>query len=50
VLVDTTDGTASWTTVGVHANVVEASWLALLDAMIYAALRHHGVATSSLPS
>ncbi|HZE03327.1 MAG TPA: citramalate synthase [Pseudonocardiaceae bacterium] len=50
VLVDTTDGTASWTTVGVHANVVEASWLALLDAMIYAALRHHGSATSSLPS
>ncbi len=49
VLVDTTDGTASWTTVGVHANVVEASWLALLDAMIYAALRHHGVTTSSLP-
>jgi 2-isopropylmalate synthase len=39
VLVDTSDGTGSWTTVGVHANVVEASWLALLDAMTYAALR-----------
>ncbi|MGH3940238.1 MAG: citramalate synthase [Pseudonocardiaceae bacterium] len=42
VLVDTTDGTRSWTTVGVHANVVEASWLALVDAMTYAALRHAG--------
>ncbi|HKR49392.1 MAG TPA: citramalate synthase [Pseudonocardiaceae bacterium] len=39
VLVDTSDGTATWTTVGVHGNVVEASWLALLDAMTYAALR-----------
>jgi 2-isopropylmalate synthase len=33
--------------VGVHGNVVEASWLALLDAMIYAALRHHGVASTA---
>ena len=44
VLVDTSDGTGSWTTVGVHGNVVEASWLALLDAMTYVALRHDGVA------
>ena len=44
VLVDTHDGTGSWTTVGVHGNVVEASWLALLDALTYAALRHDGVA------
>ena len=41
VLVETSDGAGSWTTVGVHGNVVEASWLALLDAMTYAALRHH---------
>ncbi|MGH3870285.1 MAG: citramalate synthase [Pseudonocardiaceae bacterium] len=40
VLVDTSDGTGTWTTVGVHGNVVEASWLALLDALTYAALRH----------
>ncbi len=44
VLVDTHDGAGSWTTVGVHGNVVEASWLALLDALTYAALRHNGVA------
>ena len=30
---------ARWTTVGVHGNVVEASWLALVDALAYAALR-----------
>ncbi len=30
---------APWTTVGVHGNVVEASWLALVDALAYAALR-----------
>jgi 2-isopropylmalate synthase len=40
VLVETSDGTGSWTTVGVHGNVVEASWLALLDSLTYAALRH----------
>jgi 2-isopropylmalate synthase len=38
---DRANGTAaSWTTVGVHGNVVEASWLALLDALTYAAMRH----------
>ncbi len=47
VLVETSDGTDSWTTVGVHGNVVEASWLALLDAMTYAALRYHGVASTA---
>ncbi|MCA1676852.1 MAG: hypothetical protein LC799_33310, partial [Actinobacteria bacterium] len=44
VLVDTSDRTGSWTTVGVHGNVVEASWLALVDAMTYAALRHQALA------
>ena len=36
VLVDTTDGVGEWTTVGVHANIVEASWHALVDALTYA--------------
>jgi 2-isopropylmalate synthase len=36
VLVDTTDGAGEWTTVGVHANIVEASWHALVDALTYA--------------
>ncbi len=36
VLVSSTDGRREWTTVGVHANVVEASWQALVDSLIYA--------------
>ena len=39
VLVESADRSGSWTTVGVHSNVVEASWLALLDALTYAAQR-----------
>ena len=39
VLVTTSDGEETWDTVGVHANVVEASWLALADAYAYAILR-----------
>jgi 2-isopropylmalate synthase len=39
VLVSSTDGTEVWDTVGVHPNVVEASWLALSDAYTHAILR-----------
>jgi 2-isopropylmalate synthase len=39
VLVSSTDGTDVWDTVGVHHNVVEASWLALSDAYTHAILR-----------
>jgi 2-isopropylmalate synthase len=39
VLVGTGDGTQEWTTVGVHENVIEASWLALDDAVRYGLLR-----------
>ena len=39
VLVSSTDGTEVWDTVGVHHNVVEASWLALSDAYTHAILR-----------
>jgi 2-isopropylmalate synthase len=35
VLVETRDGGRDWTTVGVHENVVEASWQALVDALTY---------------
>ncbi len=37
VLVTSADPTSEWTTVGVHANVVEASFRALVDALLYAA-------------
>ncbi|MET0134321.1 MAG: citramalate synthase [Kibdelosporangium sp.] len=39
VLVESTDGRREWTTVGVHGNIVEASWLALCDALVHKAMR-----------
>jgi len=39
VLVESTDGEREWTTVGVHGNIVEASWLALCDALAHKAAR-----------
>ena len=39
VLVSSTDGKDVWDTVGVHPNIVEASWLALSDAYTHAILR-----------
>ncbi|MEV4318346.1 citramalate synthase [Actinocrispum sp. NPDC049592] len=39
VLVQSTDGSREWTTVGVHGNIVEASWLALCDALVHKAMR-----------
>jgi 2-isopropylmalate synthase len=39
VLVESTDGEREWTTVGVHCNIVEASWLALCDALVHKAMR-----------
>jgi 2-isopropylmalate synthase len=39
VLIESTDKEREWTTVGVHGNVVEASWLALVDALAYASSR-----------
>lgn len=39
VLVESTDGEHQWTTVGVHSDIIEASWLALRDALAYKALR-----------
>ena len=39
VLVETTDGTSEWDTVGVHENVIAASWQALEDAYTTGLLR-----------
>jgi 2-isopropylmalate synthase len=41
VLLETADGDGDWTTVGVHENVVEASWHALVDALSYGLARQH---------
>ncbi|MCL4499117.1 MAG: citramalate synthase [Chloroflexi bacterium] len=39
VLIESTDGEASWGTVGVSENIIEASWQALVDSIEYG-LRH----------
>ena len=39
VLVSTSDGHQEWSTVGVHENVIAASWRALEDALTYGLLR-----------
>ncbi len=40
VLVETSDGESEWSTVGVHENVIEASWQALEQAYTAGLLRH----------
>jgi 2-isopropylmalate synthase len=40
VLIETSDGESSWVTVGVGANVIEASWEALLDGVVFGLRRH----------
>jgi 2-isopropylmalate synthase len=35
VLIDTTDGEKTWTTIGVSTDIIEASWLALVDSIEY---------------
>jgi 2-isopropylmalate synthase len=52
VLVDTSDGRAEWSTMGVHENILGASWEALSDAVTYGLLRggRGGAASSGLES
>jgi 2-isopropylmalate synthase len=40
VLIDTTDGQRTWTTIGVSENIIEASWQALFDSIVFALLLH----------
>ncbi|MBA3340047.1 MAG: citramalate synthase [Geodermatophilaceae bacterium] len=49
VLIETTDGSGAWTTVGVHGNVIEASWHALVDALTFG-LRHRSGRPAELES
>ena len=39
VLIESSDGINSWTTVGVSADILEASWLALVDSFEYKLIR-----------
>jgi 2-isopropylmalate synthase len=40
VLIETSDGETSWNTLGVAANIVEASWRALVDGITFGLHRH----------
>ena len=39
VLIDSTNGDRTWTTIGVSENIIEASWQALYDSLVYGLLR-----------
>ncbi len=43
VLIESTDGEHGWTTVGASTDIIEASWLALVDSIEYKLLRHDGM-------
>jgi 2-isopropylmalate synthase len=49
VLIDSTDGERTWTTIGVSENVIEASWTALEDSIVYGLL-HTGAAQQNRTS
>ncbi|MFM9112680.1 MAG: citramalate synthase [Actinomycetota bacterium] len=42
VLIDASDGERSWTTIGVSANIIEASWRALEESLVYGLLHAEG--------
>ena len=50
VIIDSTDGEQAWSTVGVSTNVVEASWHALVDSVVYGLLRRQEALAKLLPS
>ncbi|MHB8437539.1 MAG: alpha-isopropylmalate synthase regulatory domain-containing protein, partial [Acidimicrobiales bacterium] len=39
VLIDSTDGEVVWTTIGVSENIIDASWQALFDSIVYGLVR-----------
>ena len=45
VLIDATNGETSWTTIGVSSNIIEASWRALEESLVYGLLH-----TGALPA
>ena len=48
VLVDTTDGQRTWTTIGVSENIIEASWQALYDSIVFGLLHADEGASSEI--
>ena len=47
VLVDSTNGDRTWTTIGVSENIIEASWQALSDSLVYGLLRRRAARSST---
>lgn len=43
VIIDSADDKGSWSTVGVSENIIEASWLALVDSILYGLNRHGAI-------
>jgi 2-isopropylmalate synthase len=49
VLIDSTDGDRTWTTIGVSEDIIEASWKALSDSIVYGLLHAAAVAVEDHP-
>jgi 2-isopropylmalate synthase len=50
VLIESGDGRSKWGTVGVSENVIEASWLALVDSIEYKLFKDEQAAGKSAPA
>ncbi len=48
VLLDSADGEGTWSTIGVSENIIEASWQALVDAIVFALVRAAAVGSGSV--
>ena len=48
VLIDSTDGERSWSTIGVSDNVIDASWQALADSIVYGLLVASGAGATTV--
>jgi len=49
VLIDTTDGERSWTTIGVSENIIEASWAALSESIVVGLLHSGAPGVAGVP-
>lgn len=47
VLIESTDQQSNWTTIGVSSDIIEASWLALKDAIEYKLVQSHNIPVSA---
>ena len=47
VLIESTDGRERWGTIGVSTNIIEASWLALIDSLMYKLMLDRGALPKS---